>query len=34
MAVGDSNQMAVRVEGGYDVVTIGSLEKVARTIGK
>lgn len=34
MAVGDNNQMAVRVEGGYDVVTMISLEKVARTTGK
>lgn len=29
MAVGDSNQMVVRVDGGYHVVTISSLEKVS-----
>jgi hypothetical protein len=29
MTVGEANQMAVRVDGGYQVVTIGSIEKVA-----
>jgi hypothetical protein len=29
MAVGETNQMAVRVDGGYQVVTIGTIEKLA-----